>query len=194
MLQSLITAAVLIINFVFDAYIIILMLRLLLQKMGAHWYNPFTQFVIKFTEPVVKPLRRFIPGYKGFDLAIIVIMFVLEIIELWLTIWLKLNIFPGILGTIIIAVGELGSKLVNIYFYAVIIGAIISWFPSLQRNPITEIIDLLTWPLSRIARRITPTVAGFDLSPILIIIVLLLINILVFAPIVSWGMRLVLGG
>lgn len=49
-------ALIFIINFVFDTYIFILLLRLLLQKMGANWHNPVSQLVIKVTEPVVKPL------------------------------------------------------------------------------------------------------------------------------------------
>ncbi len=188
-MTSLKYALILIINFAFDAYIFVLLLRLILQKLGANWHNPVSQFVVKLTQPVVKPLRKIFPGFKGFDLAIIVAMLVLEVIEMMLLMWIKIEIFPGFLGSVVIAIGMLCNKVVNLYFFAIIIGVIMSWVPSLQHNPMAGIVNVITNPLLGLARRFIPMIGGFDLSPILVLLVLKLLEILVFNNIITQGMR-----
>lgn len=184
------TAAYFLISLAFNIYIYILLLRLFMQKMGANWYNPVTQLIVKVTDPVVKPLRRFLPGFKGFDLAIIVLCICFQLIALVILMWIQFGVILGILGLIVVAIAELGMKVVNVFFYATIIVAIASWFPNLQRNPAVEIVALLTAPLMRIAHRYIPPISGFDFSPIVIIIFCILINILIFVPLSQFGLRL----
>lgn len=189
-MQALYTALSFLINLFFDLYILVLLLRLLFQKFGAHWFNPISQFVIRLTEPVLKPMRRFLPGFKGFDLAIIFLALALEMIEVWLLGLLQFRMWLHPLGVLIISIGNLCIKVVNIYIYAIIIGAIISWLPLLQNNPLAEIIRLLTNPiLNPLRRRISPK-SGFDFTPLIAIVILFLMNILIFNQIVSLGTRL----
>lgn len=184
------SALVLIIGVVFNLYIYVLLVRLLLQKVGASWHNPVSQFVLKITDPVVKPIQKFIPGFKGFDLAIVVLALVLELIETWLVVALKVSMLPGFLGLLVMSLAQLGTKVVNIYLWAIIIGAVVSWFPAMRQNPVTSAIDSLTAPLLGLARKYIPQVGGFDLSPIPIILACFLINMLVFNPLFNAGVRL----
>ena len=41
----------------------ILILRIWLQLVKADYYNPFSQFIVKVSNPLVVPLRRVIPGF-----------------------------------------------------------------------------------------------------------------------------------
>ena len=59
------------IDTVFSIYIAIMLLRFLLQQVGADFYNPISQFVVKFTQPPVSIARRFIPSIKKVDAATI---------------------------------------------------------------------------------------------------------------------------
>ena len=59
----------LIINTLFDLYILLVLLRFLLQVLRADFYNPVSQFIVKVTAPPLKILRRFIPGIMGQDTA-----------------------------------------------------------------------------------------------------------------------------
>ena len=192
-MTTLINAGIFLIEIIFDLYIIILMLRLFLQKTGARYYNPVSQLIIKLTNPLVAPLQRIIPGYKGFDFAIIFLIFVFEIIEMIILVWLQFKVVPGFGGTLIVAVGMIGRKFMNLYFWAVIISVLMSWVEALQRSPVAEIVYLITEPIMRRVRRIVPSIAGFDLSPILVLILLQLISILVFNPIIAAGVRVALG-
>ena len=60
------------IDTLFDLYIMVILLRVWLQLARADFYNPFSQFVVKATQPVVGPLRRFIPAIGSLDTATVV--------------------------------------------------------------------------------------------------------------------------
>jgi YggT family protein len=187
-------ALIMLINFVFDAYIFILLLRLILQKMGANWHNPISQFVVKITQPIVVPLRKIFPGFKGFDLAIVVAMFLLELIETMLLLWVKITLFPGVLGAVVVTLGMLGGKVIDLYFFAIIITVIMSWVPALQHGPLGGIVNIVTRPLMALARRFIPPIGGFDLSPIVILLALKLLEILITSPVITLGYRLAYSG
>lgn len=190
MLQALFTALSFLIKLIFDLYILLLLLRLLFQKLGAHWFNPISQFVIRYTEPVIKPTRRFIPGFKGFDLAIVLLAIILEMIKTWLLGLLQSGIWLKFFGVLIISLGNLFIKVSNIYFYAFIIGAIMSWLPILQHNPLAEIIRLLTNPILIRLRRFIQPISGIDFTPLIAIVFLFLLDIVIFNQIVAWGAQL----
>ena len=50
-------------------YLLIVLLRFILQLVRADFYNPLSQFTVKATQPLLKPLRRFIPSIAGLDTA-----------------------------------------------------------------------------------------------------------------------------
>ena len=74
-------ALVFLLDFVFSAYIFIVLTRFVLQLARADFYNPISQFVLKATNPLLKPLRRIIPGYGGLDVASLVLVIVLIMLK-----------------------------------------------------------------------------------------------------------------
>ena len=71
-------AGLFLIDTVLGFYILIVMLRFLLQLTRADFYNPISQFVVKITNPPLTRLRRVIPGFWGIDLAAVVLLIALE--------------------------------------------------------------------------------------------------------------------
>ena len=67
----------LIINTLFDLYILLVLLRFLLQMLRADFYNPISQFIVKMTTPPLRILRRVIPSVAGQDAASVVLCLVL---------------------------------------------------------------------------------------------------------------------
>ncbi len=59
----------LLVQFFFYAYILIVVLRFLLQVVRADFYNPLSQFIVSATNPILIPLRKLIPGLFGIDIA-----------------------------------------------------------------------------------------------------------------------------
>lgn len=181
-------AGIFLMGLIFDLYVIILMLRLLMQKMGAN-YNPVSQLVIRLTNIFVRPLQRIILGFRGFNLAIVLLLMVFELIQVLLIFGFRFQVMPHWLGLFLIAIGSLGNKFMNLYFYAIIIRVIMSWSPFLQRSSVAEIIFLITEPLMRSVRRFIPIVAGFDFSHLFLLVFLQLISIIVFNPVIEIGTR-----
>jgi YggT family protein len=62
--------------------IVTVLLRLLLQLVRADFYNPISQVLVKFTNPLLRPLRRLIPGFGGIDVPSLVLLLALEIAAL----------------------------------------------------------------------------------------------------------------
>ena len=189
-MTALVSAAALIIRVVFDGYIILLLLRFLLQKLGASWHNPVSQFLITLTEKPLKPFRKIFRGFKGFDIAILILAFLIQCIGIFLLLLTSIDAVPKVLGVIIISIGQILSKFVYIYIYAIIINAIASWLPNLQAHPVMRIVYLIVNPLLSKIQRVMPLIAGIDLSPIPAILGLMLINLLIVTPILNIGAQL----
>lgn len=185
-------AGVFLVQTLFGLYIGAVMLRFLLALVRADFYNPISQFLVKVTNPPLKPLRRLIPGVLGIDLASIVLMLVLQALELILIGAIKgFGLHPA--GLAVLSVAELLSLLINIYFITILIQVVLSWVSPGGYNPAISLLYSLNNPLLGRARRLLPPIHGFDLSPILIIIALQLVLILVIAPITDLGRGLAIG-
>src|SRR5437762_14091490 len=70
-----------IVKTLFDGYLIILLLRLYLQMVRVSFYNPISQLIVKLTDPLVLPLRRFLPRIRLIDLSIVVLIVLLDAIK-----------------------------------------------------------------------------------------------------------------
>lgn len=175
-------AATFLIQTVFGLYILIVMLRFLLQWARADFYNPISQFIVKATQPPLKPLRKFIPGIGGLDMAALIFMLVLKFVELWLVTGL-LGMSPQIGGLAILSIAELLGLLINVFIFSILIQVIISWVNPGMHNPVMGLLHSLTEPLLAPARRVIPPISGLDLSPIIVIVCLQLASMLAVAPI-----------
>lgn len=181
---------VFVIQLAFDFYLYILILRLLMQKFSTNWSNPVTQLVVKFTEPVLKPVRRFVPGFKGFDLAIVVIALIIAMIAQLLVLSLSYGFVPGFLGLILLGTTSILSKTLNCFMFAIIVSALISWFPRLQGGPLSDVVNSLAEPFLRFPRRYIPLLGGFDISPVIVLLVLYWLSSLIIPSLMAAAIRL----
>lgn len=186
-------AATFLIETLFFLYILIVMLRFLLQLVRADFYNPISQFLVKATQPPLGMLRRVIPGLAGIDLSSVVLMLVLKFVELWVIFGL-LGHAPGAGGLIVLSIAELLALAINVFIFSIIIQVIVSWINPGTYNPVMSLLHKLNEPLLAPARRYIPPISGLDLSPIAVLIGLQLVSILLVAPIRDMGRALVLGG
>ncbi|RLA72366.1 MAG: YggT family protein [Epsilonproteobacteria bacterium] len=83
------------------------------------------------------------------------------------------------LGNIIFGLGGIVHSLITVYIWIVIIAALISWVKPDPNNPIVQILYRLTEPVYAFIRRYIPTVInGIDLTPIVIIVGLQIIDVI----------------
>lgn len=173
--------AVFLVQVVFGLYVLVVMLRFLLQLLRADFYNPVSQLVVKVTTPVLRPLRRVIPGAWGLDLASLLLAWVLTAIELALMAGLVgIGFHP--LAPLAWAIAELVALVLNIFLFAIVVQAILSWVSPGRYSPASAVLDSLTTPLLRPLRRVIPPVSALDLTPMAAAFGLVLLKMLVLPP------------
>lgn len=171
-------AGTLVIEVVFGLYILAVLLRFLFQLARADFYNPISQFLVALTNPLLIPLRRIIPGLMGIDLAALVLLLALQLLKLYVLFWLR-EVPVALLPLALAAVVSLVQLVINVYFYAILIRVILSWFMpyGMRQNPAGDLLVSLTEPLMRPARRLIPAIGGLDLSPIVVLVGLQLLQL-----------------
>lgn len=172
------------VNVAFGLYILVVMLRFLLQWVRADFYNPISQFLVKATNPPLLPLRRIIPGVAGIDMASVVLMLALQMLNLFLVALLR-DAAIGLLGLLVLSVAELLALLINVFLFSILIVVILSWVNPGAYNPATSLLVSLTEPLMRPARRMIPPISGIDLSPLVVLVVLQILKMLLIPPLLG---------
>ncbi len=173
---------VFIVDVIFGLYILAVMLRFLLQWLRADFYNPLAQALVKVTNPPLKPLRRFIPGFAGVDVASIALMVALQMLAQTL-IFLMQGVSVGVFAVLFLSIAELLALFLNVFIFAIIIQVIISWISPGAYNPAVSVLYTLTEPVLRPARRMIPPIGGLDLSPLVAILVIQVAKMLALPPI-----------
>jgi YggT family protein len=162
----------------FSLYIGAVVLRMLLGYAGANFYNPLSQFLVKITNPVLVPLRRFIPSIGKIDTAAVVLALGLTIIKIVL---LSLIVFGSvnIIGVLFTSIIDLIKVVIWVYIISLIVQAVMSWVGSAHGNPVAPLIQSLTDPLLRPVRRVMPNIGALDLSPLVVILILNILLIII---------------
>ncbi len=154
---------------VIGLYILAIMLRFLLQAVGANFYNPLSQMLVKITHPVLGPVRRVIPSLGRYDTASIAVMLVLQFLALWLAFRIQGQGVPvGPLA--VISVWELVNLLLNVFLFAIIIRVVVSWINPASYHPALELIDNITRPVMAPVQRLLPNTGGLDFSPMIVLV------------------------
>jgi YggT family protein len=172
---------------IFGLYISIVALRFLLQWVRADFYNPISQFIVKATNPPLRYLRRWIPGYGGIDWPSLVLMLGLQLIETMILFWIVAGRIPSFPGLLILSAAQILQLIIYIFFFSIIIEIVLSWINPGAYNPVTVIIYRLNEPLLRPARRLIPPIGGLDFSPMVVLVLLQLATILIIRPLMALG-------
>jgi len=170
-----------------DLCYILLLLRLIFHILRVTFYNPISQFIYKATNSVLIPLHKIIPNHPKVDPAIVLLLLLLKAIELSLITLLMVGTPPAFSSIAAWSIGKLLSNTLDLFFFAIILTILQSWLNPKHYNPLTDILDQITEPLLAPARRKIPPLMGLDLSPMVVLIGLKLIEILVANPILHYA-------
>jgi YggT family protein len=162
------------------------LLRFYLQATRAPFQNPLSQAIIGLTNFAILPLRRFIPGLYGLDLSALLLGFLTQLLAQIGMKWLGGFPFPmadsiAWLGFFGLATMHVLNISIDIFVYAVIAQALLSWIN--PHTPIAPALNALTAPILRPIRNLIGTSSGVDLSPLVVVLVAQVLQMLVFAPI-----------
>ena len=145
--------------------------RLLLQIVRADYRNPISQAIVRLTNPLILPLRRVLPPAGKLDTASIVAVLLIAFAEVGILYALRAGGPPALTWLRLAALGVI-TKSLWVYFYAILLYALISLISPGQYSPVSALLDSLCEPVLRPFRRLIPAVAGLDLSPLWALIAL----------------------
>ncbi len=168
----------------FDFLTAAFLLRFLFQVVRAPVRNPLSTFLIAVTDFAVRPARRVVPGWRGYDLSTLVLAWLAATLT-WVAVLVlrgaPLGVPPVEAAGGLALLGLVGLLKLTLYIilFAVLIQAILSWIN--PHSPAAPLLSALTRPFLAPVRRQVPLVGGVDISPVLVIVACQLL-VTVFVP------------
>lgn len=186
----------LIITTLFDLYVLLVLIRFMLQMFRADFYNPVSQFIVKVTSLPLKHLRRGIPSIVGQDTSAIVLCLLLTFIKFVFLRLLDIEIMnisssvayiAGVsyLGLLIYSLADLISLFLSVFLIAILIQVVMSWINPDNYNPVIGLVNTLATPALRPIQKLIPPIGGLDLSPLFAMLAIVVLKMLLIPPLMS---------
>ena len=191
-MSYLLNALALLLDLAFDAVVTLLLLRVAAEACRADFHNPLSQFVYRYTNPVLAPIGRVIPNWRRINLAALLLAWLAMLLKRWV-LFAVMGIMPGVAGLLILSLAELLDFALMFYLILVFAWSLLSMFAVDQRHPVLRLLDAIVAPLMRPLRG-RLVVGMIDFAPMAVMIALLLVRMLVAAPLLDLGTRLALTG
>ena len=126
-------ATTFLIQVAFGFFIGLFLVRVLLIAVGASFYDPICRFVYQLTNPVITPLRRFVPRWRRIEIASLLVAYALILIEFGLFVAIS-GAAIGFGGLLFRALVGVLDWLIWIALIALFARAILSWTRSYTRR------------------------------------------------------------
>ncbi len=165
----------------FDLYAYVVLARVLLQAVRADFYNPVSQFVVKATDPLLRPLHRILP-LRPIDVGGLLVFFLVVLIKFGLLVFMVSKLSPSLSVWLINTLFNCFGIVVSFYTYAIFMLVIFSWIQPGSYNPLSLVLHQITEPLMAPVRRIVPAAGGIDWAPMVVLLLLYLLRILFNLP------------
>jgi len=151
-------------------------LRFWLPLFKADFRNPISQTILKFTSPLINQARRFTPSIGKLDTATVFVTYTLQyLLILILTLMSQKDISNTLI--LITALFEIALASADLFFFAIIINVLLSWFAPFTYSPLKSLAENIAEPLLRPYKKIFNPIGGLDFSPLLAIIAIQAVTI-----------------
>lgn len=171
-----------IIYFGFTIYVWLIVIRVLLSWINPNPYSPLMRFLAKASDPVLKKARQILPmTMSGLDFSPVLAILVLHLLGVVLGQWL-IQMGQGLPPLVVAPILALAllSFINSIVWFLIILMAIRVIISLVQPSPyniLVRIIYGLTEPLLSPLRRLFPPLGkGFDLRPLIFLLLLFLLQ------------------
>jgi YggT family protein len=165
---------VFVIDTVFDVVCFLFLARLILQASRADFYNPISQGIVKATDPILRPMRIVIPGYRNIDFASFLAAWLSKVLAYALAIGIQSQYSPGLVYLFGFGLYDTLRLLLTVYWFALIVVIVLSFIAPGSYHPAAALLTQITEPILAPARRLIPPLGGLDFSPILVFMILIL--------------------
>lgn len=172
-------ALIFIVRTLLQLLVLVFLLRVLLPLCRADTRNPISQAVIRLSNPLVLPLRRVIPPIGRIDTASLAAVALMQIAATAVVFLLSGLGIGSPLGLLAFALRELVMTVLQFYFFAILIYALLSWIAPSAYSPAANLLTSLCEPIIRPVRRLIPPIAGLDLSALFVLIAIQALQIVI---------------
>ena len=187
-MSYLLSAFTLIVQVVFGAIATLFLVRLLAEANRAEFHNPLSQFIYRYTNPVLVPLRRVLPNWRRINLAAVLILLLTFVLER-LLLFVLAGLMPAWPGLLVLSLADM-LDFVLLFYIVVIFGwSLLSMFSPDRHHPLIRLAGAIVEPLLRPLRG-KLVIGSIDFSPTVVVIVLLLAQRLIAAPLFDFGASL----
>ena len=170
--------SVFLVQTVIGIYLLMMLMRFVLQLVLADFYNPISQFLVRATNPLVLPLRRVLPARGRFDPASLILAILIQLIGIVALLLMNSISLPPLSLLLARSGVAVIGLLVKIYFFSLLAMIILSWVAPGTSSPAAQLMYQITEPVLAPFRRALPPMGGLDFSPILVFVLITVIQII----------------
>lgn len=163
---------------IFTISLYVLILRLWMQLARVNFHNPFTQFIVRITQPIIGPMRRVIPSIRRIDTATWLLFYGVALLKIIFI--FRFQLLDAPLFTpyyLLLALAAMVHAVGHLIFWLLLFRAILSWV-SRGQSITDELLAQLTEPLIAPIRRIIPPIGVIDISFMIFVFILMFLNLL----------------
>ena len=147
-------------------YEALLLLRLLMLLTRADFRNPIGRGIVQLTDPLIRPLRRVLPPAGRIDTASVVAIILFAAVKLWLLHLLIGYGVPSGFALLRATLLDILHLVLKTYLFLIILNAILSFVAPGNYSPAQSLLASICNPVLNPIRRVIPSIAGLDLSPL----------------------------
>ena len=132
----------------------------------ADFRNPVSRAIVQLTDPVILPLRKILPPIRRIDTASVVAILAVTAVKVIVGQLLLISSLPAadlLLRELLL---ETLHLVLTTYLFVIILNAILSFVAPENYSPAQSLLQSICEPVLRPIRRVIPSVAGLDLSPL----------------------------
>ncbi|WP_288130012.1 YggT family protein [Microbulbifer sp.] len=157
-------------------FLFTVILRFMLQLARADFYNPISQGIVKITNPLLRPLRKVVPGLFGLDMASIVLALLVGWVMIMGRGFLAGGAILNPLSALLWSLLGCLMTLIAVLFVGMLISIVVSWVAPQSSHPALMLLQQLLEPVYAPVRKIIPPLGVIDISPIFVFILLTVVD------------------
>lgn len=160
-----------------ELYVMILLIRIWMQWSRCDFYNPLAQFIVKVTQPIIRPMRKVIPALGPIDTSSLLLAFILTTLKYPVLLLVQVGVLSLDPMNLLVGLLSLLKSAGTIVFWVIIARSLMSWI-SQGRSPVEYVLIQMTEPMMAPIRRFLPAMGGIDFSAMIVILILYALNYL----------------
>lgn len=160
-----------------ELYVMVLLIRIWMQWSRCDFYNPLAQFIVKVTQPIIRPMRKVIPALGPIDTSSLLLAFILTTLKYPVLLLVQVGVLSLDPMNLLVGLLSLLKSAGTIVFWVIIARSLMSWI-SQGRSPVEYVLIQMTEPMMAPIRRFLPAMGGIDFSAMIVILILYALNYL----------------